>query len=67
MAGETSPGKFDIVETVKTPLGARTMDIDASAHKIYLPTAELEQPAAGSKGRPTPKPETFMIVVIGRK
>jgi DNA-binding beta-propeller fold protein YncE len=67
VAGETSPGKFDIVETVKTPFGAKTMDIDASAHKIYLPTAEFEQPATGSNGRPKPKPGSFMIVVVGRK
>lgn len=62
--GETSPGKFEIVQTVKTPLGARTMDVDASADKIYLPTAEFE-PSSGS-GRPAAKPGTFMIVVVGR-
>jgi DNA-binding beta-propeller fold protein YncE len=64
VAGETSPGKFEIVQTVKTPLGARTMDVDASAHKIYLPTAEFE-PSTGS-GRPSMKPGTFKIVVVGR-
>ena len=64
VAGETSPGKFEIVQTVDTPQGARTMDIDPGAHKIYLPTAEFEP---GSNGRPTPKPGTFMIVVVGRR
>jgi hypothetical protein len=65
VAAESSPGKFEIVETVKTPEGARTMGLDTSAHKIYLPTAEFEA-AQGPKGRPRMKPDTFMIVVVSR-
>lgn len=65
VASETSPGKFQIVQTVKTPFGAKTMGIDESTHTIYMPTAEFEAPKAG--GRPTAKPGTFMIVVVGRK
>jgi hypothetical protein len=61
---ETSPGKFDIVQTVKTPVGARTMGVDSSTHKIYLPTAEFEDPKPGATGRPVMKPGTFMIVVV---
>ena len=64
VAAETSPGKFEIVQTVQTPEGARTMDADRSAHKIYLPTAEFEPAKAG--GRPQSKPGTFMIVVVSR-
>lgn len=56
-------GRFEVVQTVKTPEGARTMGVDEASHLIYLPTAELE-PAAS--GRPRPKPGTFMIVVVGR-
>jgi hypothetical protein len=51
-----------MVQTVKTPLGARTMGIDSSTHTIYLPTAEFEPAKAGQ--RPQPKPGTFMIVVV---
>jgi hypothetical protein len=64
VASETSPGKFEIVQTVKTPPGARTMGIDPTTHLIYLPTSEFEAAAAGT--RPRPKPGTFMIVVVGR-
>ena len=63
IASETSPGKFEIVQTVKTPLGARTMGIDTTTHRIYLPTAEFEP---GSTGRPVVKPGTFMIVVVAQ-
>lgn len=66
VAGEKS-GKFEVEQVVKTPLGARTMDIDPTTHKIYLPTAEFEELQAGSpSGRPKPKPDTFMIVEVGR-
>jgi hypothetical protein len=64
IAKETSPGKFEVVQIVETPQGARTMDVDRDANMIYLPTAEL---GTGSNGRPAPKPGTFMIVVVGRK
>ena len=56
-------GKMEVVQVVKTPAGARTMGLDPNAHQIYLPTAELEDPSAA---RPTAKPDSFMIVVVGR-
>jgi YVTN family beta-propeller protein len=59
-------GKFAVEQVVKTPLGARTMGVDHSSHKVYLPTAELGPAAPGSR-RPTPKPDTFMIVEVGRQ
>ena len=62
VAKQTAAGKFEIVETVATPMGARTMAVDPQAHKVYLPTAEFEPAAAGS--RPAAKPGTFMIVVV---
>ena len=67
VASETSPGKFEIVQTVKTPAGARTMGVDPTTHKIYLPTAEFEEPKPGATGRPVMKPGTFMIVVVARQ
>ncbi len=67
VAAERSPGKFEIVQVVKTRAGARTMGVDPTTHTIYLPTAEMEAPAAGAKGRPKMKPGTFMIVVVARR
>jgi DNA-binding beta-propeller fold protein YncE len=63
VAAETAPGKWEIVQTVKTPQGARTMGIDSTTHRIYLPTAEF---TTGANGRPSAKPGTFMIVVVGQ-
>jgi hypothetical protein len=67
VAAETSPGKFEIVQTVKTPPGARTMGVDPTTHKIYLPTAEFEEPKPGAARGPATKPGTFTIVVVARQ
>jgi DNA-binding beta-propeller fold protein YncE len=64
VAGETAPGKFEMVQTVTTAVGAKTMDVDPDQHKIYLPTAEFEEAKPGT--RPAAKPGTFMIIVVGR-
>jgi DNA-binding beta-propeller fold protein YncE len=61
VARETSPGKFEIVRTVSTAQGARTMGVNANTHTIYLPTAEF---APNQQGRPAAKPDSFMIVVV---
>jgi DNA-binding beta-propeller fold protein YncE len=61
VAGEESPGKYSIVQTVKTGEGARTMGLDPATHRIYLPAAEYE---TGANGRRTVKPGTFTILVV---
>ena len=54
-----------LLQTVKTPLAARTMGVDTTTHRIYMPAAEMEPAATGA--RPRPKPGTFMIVVVEGK
>jgi hypothetical protein len=63
VAGDKS-NKMDVVQVVKTPLGARKMGLDPQTHLLYLPTAEFEDPSAA---RPKAKPDSFMIVVVGRR
>jgi len=67
IAGENSSGKYEIVETVTTAAGARTMDVDSSTHRAYLPTAEFEPQKPGATGRPQAKPGSFMILVVAQK
>jgi DNA-binding beta-propeller fold protein YncE len=69
MVGESAPGKYDVVATIPTQLGARTIGADQKGHKLYLPTAEYGAPAAskdGKAGRPQAVPDSFMILVVGR-
>jgi DNA-binding beta-propeller fold protein YncE len=40
VARETSPGKYEIVQNLKTRPGARTMTIDPATHNVFLPTVE---------------------------
>ncbi|MGD1276302.1 MAG: YncE family protein [Tepidisphaeraceae bacterium] len=63
---ETSPGKFESVQTVQTPKGARTLALDTKTHTLYLPTAEFEPLQAGER-RPKAKAGTFKIVVVSGK
>src|ERR1700674_3229730 len=66
IVGENASGKFEIVQTVTTAVGAKTLDVDPATHKAYLPTFEFEEQKPGATGRPAAKPGTFMIVVVGR-
>jgi DNA-binding beta-propeller fold protein YncE len=63
---ETTPGSFEVAETVQTQRGSRTMAIDPKTHNIYLPAAQFRQPPAGSKARPEIVKGSFEIVVVGR-
>ncbi len=67
---ESSPGKFEVAETVATQRGARTMAIDPKAHNIYLPTAQFMPPPAPTAENPRPRPamvkDSFVVLVVGR-
>lgn len=63
---ESDEGKWTAVQTVSTATGARTAGLDPGTHQIYLPTAEFEPLKEGQR-RPSAKPGTFKIVVVGRE
>jgi YVTN family beta-propeller protein len=63
---ESTPGKFEVAETVTTAQGARTMTIDPKTHNIYLPTAQFPPPTEGSRQRPAPIKDSFVILVVGK-
>jgi hypothetical protein len=66
VAAESASRKFEIVQTVTTPISAKTMCVDLERNKVYLPTVEFEEQKPGATGRPAAKPGTFMIVVVAR-
>ncbi|HSZ54519.1 MAG TPA: hypothetical protein VK797_02580 [Tepidisphaeraceae bacterium] len=64
---ETSPGKFEAVQTVKTRRGARTMALDPSTHTVYLAATEpLPGAAAGEAPRRGGPQGPFVVLVVGR-
>lgn len=67
IAHEDAPDKLSDVQTLKTERGARTMAIDPTTDKIYLPTAQYEPaptPAPDApQQRPKIVPNTFKLLV----
>jgi DNA-binding beta-propeller fold protein YncE len=71
VAREVSPDSFEVVDTVLTQRGSRTMAIDPKTHTIYLPGAQFEQPKEpaqnGVKQRPVMVKDSFEVLVIGKE
>jgi DNA-binding beta-propeller fold protein YncE len=67
---ENGPGKFGVVENVKTKAGARTMALDSQRQRIYLVTAEYgpKPPATSDKPNPRPPiiPGSFTMLTLTR-
>ena len=67
---ETSPNKFEVVETIPTQKGSRTMALDTVTHKVFLPAAQFTLPPASapeaSKARPTMVRDSFELLVVGK-
>jgi DNA-binding beta-propeller fold protein YncE len=59
---QRTDGKYERAENVATQRGARTIALDPSSHRIFLPTAELGPRAPGER-RPGIKPGTFVVLV----
>ena len=55
--------KFAVAQVVGTSEGARTMGIDPSTHRIYLPAAEY---ATTPNGKRTVKPGSFVILAAAQ-
>lgn len=47
---ESSPGKFEVAQTITTQIGARTITLDPKTHKVYLSADD----------------ENFVVIVVGK-
>jgi DNA-binding beta-propeller fold protein YncE len=64
---EVVPGDYELVETIKTELFARTMAFDPKTKRIFLPTADLETVSTQDRQRPyrtRVKPDSFRVLVV---
>ena len=63
---EADANQFSLVENIPTAKGARTIAIDETTHKIYLPTADFEPLPADAKPNTRPKmiQGSFKILVV---
>lgn len=64
---EKSGDNFELISTVTTKRGARTIAVDEQTHLIYLPTADFEKPDPNTpNARPRMIPGTFQVLVFGQ-
>jgi WD40 repeat protein len=64
---EVSPDFYELVDTVKTQLWARTMALDPITKKIYLPTADIETVPNADPKKPfvrKMRPGSFRVLVV---
>jgi YVTN family beta-propeller protein len=62
---EKSANSFEVINTVATKKGARTITVDQVTHAVYLPTAEFATGPHEGK-RPPMVPGSFQILVYNR-
>jgi DNA-binding beta-propeller fold protein YncE len=62
IAHEDAPGKFTVVQTLKTQPSGRTMTLDPATHNVYIPVAMT---TAGPNGRAQITPNTMKVLVFG--
>ncbi len=69
VAHEDNPGKFTVLENIKTADGARTMELDPSTHRVFLVTAD-RHPGTPTAEQPHPRkvpvPGTFRLIILDR-
>jgi YVTN family beta-propeller protein len=63
---EEDPEHFAVAQTLATARGARTITLDATRHRLYLPTARFEGAASVSADEPKGPivPGSFFVVVV---
>ena len=68
---QETPDRYQIVQSVTTQRGARTMALDSSSGKIYLVSTGFDAPPAPTPEqphpRPMPTPETFTVLAVGSR
>ena len=63
IAHEDSPGRFTVIQTLKTQATGRPMTLDLVTHNVYVPVAMT---TAGPNGRAQITPNTMKVLVFGK-
>ncbi len=66
---QESADHYNVLDTVKTQTGARTMALDPANGRVYLATAQFGPPPAATPEQPHPRPaalpDSFTVLVAG--
>jgi YVTN family beta-propeller protein len=67
---QESPAHYTVVSSVATQPGARTMALDSAHGKVYTVSSDFGPPPAATPERPhprpTPLPDTFVVLVVSK-
>jgi YVTN family beta-propeller protein len=67
---QDSADTYEVVETVPTARGARTMELDPETHHVFVVTAEFGPAPEPTKEQPRPRPTivpgSFMVLEFGK-
>ncbi len=67
---QESPAHYAVVSSVATQPGARTMALDSAHGKVYTVSSDFGPPPAATPERPhprpTPLPDTFVVLVVSK-
>ncbi|MBC7424920.1 MAG: YncE family protein, partial [Bacteroidia bacterium] len=65
---EVNADSFQVIQTIITQKGAKTIALDKKSHRLFLPTAEFGETPPASEDNPNPKrsikPNTFVVLVV---
>ena len=66
---QEDPDHYHVLATLPTQKSARTIALDESTHRIYLPAAEFDELPANSPPhtRPPMKPDSFVVLAVDVK
>ena len=62
IAHEDAPDRFTVVQTAQTQSSGRTMWLDVTTHRVYVPAATV---TPVPNGRPQVTPGTMKVLVLG--
>src|SRR5271157_1436611 len=62
---QEGPDNYSVLDNVPTKKSARTMGLDLKTHNVVLPAADMNPPKEGER-RPSMKPGTFVLIVVGK-
>ena len=65
---EADPEHFTVAQTLATARGARTIALDTTQHKLYLPTARFEETSSAASDEPKGPivPGSFFVLVVDK-
>jgi outer membrane protein assembly factor BamB len=65
---QDTPDKYDVIQNVETPQGARNMGLDPTNHRVFIVSAKFGPPPAGVTGRVRRPvlPGSFTLMTIER-